>query len=126
MPMSTFANQFERRFIPLLGVLLSCTCGPMVSSSRAAALGEFESATDVGVIEVKGSSEFLPDKGQYRITGSGANIWAKEDAFQFLSKKASGDLALSMDVGWVGEGKVKIVAAKYDLDDGKVTLMESK
>ena len=26
----------------------------------------------------------------------------------------------------VGEGKVKIVAAKYDLDDGKVTLMESK
>jgi carbonic anhydrase len=26
----------------------------------------------------------------------------------------------------LGEEKVKIVAAKYDLDDGKVTLMESK
>ncbi len=26
----------------------------------------------------------------------------------------------------VGERKVKIVAATYDLDDGKVTLMESK
>jgi carbonic anhydrase len=26
----------------------------------------------------------------------------------------------------VGEGKVRIVAAKYDLDDGKVTLMESR
>jgi carbonic anhydrase len=26
----------------------------------------------------------------------------------------------------VGEGKVKVSAAKYDLDEGKVTLMESK
>jgi len=72
----------------------------------AGAWGEFTEAADVGKIDIKGRSEFLPEKNQYRITGSGANIWAKEDAFQFLWKKVSGDLAFSMDVEWVGEGKV--------------------
>jgi len=69
-------------------------------------MGDFENATDVGKIDLKGSSEFLPDTGQYRIKGSGANIWADEDAFQFLWKKTDGDIVFIMDVEWVGEGKV--------------------
>ncbi len=68
-------------------------------------IGIFETSADIGKIELKGSSEFLPDKGQYRITGSGKNIWFAEDAFQFLHKKISGDLVFSMDVGWEAEGK---------------------
>lgn len=71
----------------------------------AAPIGIFEEATDVGKIDLKGTSEFLADKGQYRITGSGKNIWFTEDAFQFLHKKISGDLVFSMDVGWEAEGK---------------------
>ncbi|MCX5684453.1 MAG: hypothetical protein NT049_12310 [Planctomycetota bacterium] len=65
----------------------------------------FEQAADVGTIELKGSSAYLADKAQYRITGSGTNIWGEADAFQFLWKKASGDLVLRMDVAWEGEGK---------------------
>ena len=42
-------------------VLLSLWCLTTVSVS-AANLGEFENATDVGKIELKGSAEFLPDK----------------------------------------------------------------
>jgi hypothetical protein len=78
-----------------------------MAGSAHAAVGEFESATDVGRIDLKGSSEFLADKAQYRITGSGANIWAGEDGFQFVWKKTSGDILFSMDVEWIGEGKVK-------------------
>ena len=76
-----------------------------VTGLCAAPIGIFEETTDVGKINLKGSSEFLADKGQYRITGSGKNIWFAEDAFQFLHKKLEGDLVFSMDVGWEAEGK---------------------
>jgi len=76
-----------------------------VWSARAAEMGVFENAGDVGKIELKGSSEYLADKAQYRITGSGKNMWFAEDAFQFLSKKMSGDLAFSVDVGWESAGQ---------------------
>jgi Tol biopolymer transport system component len=61
---------------------------------------------DVGKVELPGRTEILPEKG-YRITGSGHNIWDKEDAFQFAARKLSGDLVFRMDVAWVGEGKAK-------------------
>ena len=73
--------------------------------AHAAGIGLFESSTDVGKIELKGSAEYLADKAQYRITGSGKNMWFTEDAFQFLSKKLSGDLVFSMEVGWEAKGK---------------------
>jgi len=74
-------------------------------SARAAEIGIFENATDVGNIRLKGSSEYVAGQVQYRITGSGKNMWFAEDAFQFLSKKLSGDLVFSMEVGWEGVGK---------------------
>ena len=76
-------------------------------SLMAAAVGDFESAADVGKIELKGSAEFDAAKAQYKVTGSGENIWKNEDAFQFLTRKMSGDLVFTMDVDWVGEGKEK-------------------
>lgn len=85
-----------------LNLGLSCAAA---WSAQAAGLGVFETATDVGASELKGSAAFLADKAQYRITGSGANIWQTNDAFQFLYKQVSGDLAFSMDVGWEGAGQ---------------------
>ena len=105
--MSTLASRIVQRFILISGVVLLSLWCLATTPVHAASLGEFENATDVGKIELKGSSEFLPDKPQYRIRGSGANIWADEDAFQFLWKKTSGDLVFSADVDWVGEGKMK-------------------
>ncbi len=84
----------------LSGIALSA-----FASLRAAPLGEFDQAADIGRISLPGSSEFLPATGMYRITGSGANMWFKEDAFQFLYKKLSGDLSFTMDVAWPAEGK---------------------
>jgi TolB protein len=74
-------------------------------SGLAAGIGDFESATDVGTIQLPGTSEYHAAQAQYRITGSGKNMWFAEDAFQFLSKRMSGDLGFSMDVGWESTGK---------------------
>lgn len=76
-----------------------------VWSAQAADLGLFETATDVGAIELKGSSEYRSDQEQYRITGSGKNIWAEADAFHFLSKRLAGDLSFTMEVAWEAAGK---------------------
>jgi TolB protein len=88
-----------------LAILLSSLALSALAPARAASLGDFAQATDVGKIARPGSAEFVPAKGQYRITGSGANIWGKEDAFQFLWKELSGDLAFTMDVAWEGAGQ---------------------
>ena len=67
--------------------------------------GEFEASTDVGQIERPGAAAFDAAKQQYRVTGSGANIWGSVDAFQFVWKKVSGDLELSAEINWQGDGK---------------------
>lgn len=74
-------------------------------AADASAVGIFESGTDVGTVELKGSTAYLPDTGQYRITGSGENVWGTQDAFHFAWKKLSGDLVLTTAVGWVSEGQ---------------------
>jgi hypothetical protein len=68
--------------------------------------GIFESNTDVGVTPQKGSIAYDDAKGEYRITGGGANIWAAADAFQFLWKRVSGDMSLTADVHFEGAGAV--------------------
>jgi hypothetical protein len=97
---------FVDSLVIVRGLLLAASLSLFASAAQAADLGIFENATDVGKIDLKGSSEYVPAKSVYRITGSGANIWGTEDAFQFLWKKVSGDLIFSMDVDWVGEGKI--------------------
>ena len=50
--------------MPVWENFLPCVWGLMSGSTYAANLGEFENATDVGLIKLKGSSEFLPDTGR--------------------------------------------------------------
>ena len=49
-------------------------------------LGLFTNSGDVGGPVLSGSALFDPSKGQYRITGAGANVWDKKDEFQFVCK----------------------------------------
>lgn len=67
--------------------------------------GKFEASADVGKVEPAGKATFDKTTGQYKITASGANIWAKLDAFHFLFRKLSGDVTLEADIAFVGEGK---------------------
>ena len=74
------------------------------AGGAAAPIGEFEAESDVGVTPRKGSAEFDAARGEYRITGGGANMWNTTDAFHFLWRRASGDLDLTTDVQLQGTG----------------------
>jgi len=74
-------------------------------SSTQPALGQFENQSDVGEVKRPGSAEFDAAKRQYRVTGSGANIWGKQDAFHFVWRKVRGDLTMAADVRFIGQGK---------------------
>jgi hypothetical protein len=86
-----------------LALLCVCVLGPDPAGDEP--LGLFESASDVGQVASKGSAAFDESRHEYRITGGGANIWGARDAFQFVWRKAAGDLTLDARVEWVGAGK---------------------
>ncbi len=67
-------------------------------------LGAFTDHQDIGATPKAGTAEFGAGTKEYRVTGGGANIWGKVDAFQFLYTKVSGDVTLTADVHFVGEG----------------------
>ena len=70
----------------------------------ALAAGPFDNSQDVGTTPKPGSAEYDAATRTYRITGGGADIWAKEDAFQFVYRKISGDVTLSADVHFLDKG----------------------
>jgi len=64
-------------------------------------LGIFTNEGSIGQTPLGGKVVFDSAKGEYRVTGGGANIWGKVDALYFVWKKVSGDVTLSADVEWV-------------------------
>ena len=70
----------------------------------AAKLGLFQNHKDIGITPKKGSAKYDSKKEEYNVTGGGANIWAKTDAFQMVYQRISGDVTLTADVHFVGEG----------------------
>jgi TolB protein len=67
-------------------------------------LGAFTNSGDVGGPARKGVTEFDGSKGQYRITGAGANMWAKEDQFQYVWREMTGNLAVTATMQFLGTG----------------------
>ena len=62
--------------------------------------GMFEGHGDLGVVLHPGSVEYDAARHTYRITGSGENLWATADAFQFVWKKMSGDGSIAADIAF--------------------------
>ena len=82
-------------------------CLTMVGNAwaeNAARLGMFEGTADVGKVGHAGSVEFHADSGEYVVTASGENVWGNADAFHFVWRKLTGDVALTASVRWWGEG----------------------
>jgi TolB protein len=67
-------------------------------------IGLFESYGDVGEVLHRGAARFSPESRNYTVTGSGTNMWFDHDAFHFVWKRVSGDLALTADVAFRGAG----------------------
>ena len=110
-------------FSGVLGVLLFAGGAPAEDQSQAR-LGVFEASGDVGTVLHAGSVEFDKAKGTYTISGSGENMWFGRDAYQFVWKKMSGDLALSADIGFVGSGgnahRKAVLMIRQSLDEDSV------
>jgi hypothetical protein len=68
-------------------------------------LGAFTNAGDVGDPARKGTTAFDASKGQYRITGSGANIWAKQDQFQYVWREMPGNFSVTATMEFLGKGE---------------------
>lgn len=60
-------------------------------------LGIFASSTDIGKT-LAGSTAYEAATGSYTVTGGGADMWGREDAFHFSWVKLSGDATLTADV----------------------------
>lgn len=80
-------------------------CALVLASAPAAAqkMGVFDADQDIGETGFKGSVSVDP-AGTYRITASGANIWADQDAFHYVWTRRSGDLHIATDFTWEGAG----------------------
>ena len=95
--------------------------GAGIALTQPKSLGVFTSDGPVGDAP-GGSAVYDAAKGEYRITGGGANVWAVADAFHFVWKQASGDLTLTADVRWSGKGAVDhrkaMLMVRQSLDPG--------
>lgn len=79
-------------------------CLLSASAFAQSGLGVFTNSGDVGGPAIKGSTEFSTANAQYRMTGSGANIWAKQDQFQFVWKEMTGNFAVTATMRFLGSG----------------------
>lgn len=108
--------------VPALSVALVAMC-PAASTPRAPEpVGEFADHGDVGAT-VGGSAGYDRTTGEYRVTGGGENIWGAKDRFHFAWRKVQGDVTMTADVRFVGEGKnphrkaCVMVRQGLDIDD---------
>src|SRR5438552_1522806 len=67
-------------------------------------VGIFENHSDVGTVLHAGTATYDPAKKTYTLSGSGENMWATADAFQFAWKKMSGDVELFALVRFLNSG----------------------
>jgi len=87
--------------LTLRQLLLVC---PLTASAFAqtGSPGIFTNSGDVGSPAIKGATEF--SNGQYRISGSGANIWAKQDQFQYVWREMTGNFTATATIRFLGQG----------------------
>jgi regulation of enolase protein 1 (concanavalin A-like superfamily) len=67
-------------------------------------LGIFTNSGDVGGPARQGSTVYDAAKHEYRMTGSGANMWAKEDQFQFAWREMTGNFTVTATLEFLGTG----------------------
>src|SRR5579863_10440644 len=88
--------------IGLRTVLFVLSCSIVTVYAQPHPTGIFTDHTDIGTLLHPGSASYDATTTTYTLTGSGANMWAAEDDFQFAWKKASGDIFLSADIALTG------------------------
>jgi TolB protein len=87
-------------------------------------VGIFENHSDVDTVLHAGTATYDPAKKTYTLTGSGENMWATHDEFQFAWKRVSGDVELTADVSFANtsgnEHKKAVLIFRQSLDTDSV------
>ncbi|MDZ7765829.1 MAG: hypothetical protein U5K00_15650 [Melioribacteraceae bacterium] len=94
-----FENKMYNNILIIL-LLILLTSVSLFSSSK-----QFVNRTDIGKIYKPGNVKYNEENNSYKITGSGENIWETSDAFYFVWEELEGDITLSANIEWIGEGK---------------------
>ena len=68
------------------------------------ALGYFEGSGDVGRPAIAGSTSYDADAQTYTVIGSGTNMWAARDEFQFAWRRMKGDFLVRTHARFLGAG----------------------
>ena len=75
----------------------------LAGAAQAAPVGTFTDVTDVGAVSRAAEASFEPETGTYTLSASGDNMWAERDAFGFVWKATTGDIAISARIEIQGE-----------------------
>ena len=84
-------------------LLLTCLFAA-AALAQTGKFGIFTNSDDVGAPPIKGSAEFDPSTRQYKITGSGTDIWAKADQFHYVWREVSGNFAVTATARFLTDG----------------------
>ena len=93
-----FGYNLDMRELFLTCLLATSAC------AQAGKFGSFTNSDDVGDPPLHGGAEFDASAGQYKITGSGTDIWAKADQFHYVWREMSGDFAVTATAKFLTDG----------------------
>ena len=85
--------------IVLLVSLLAAAALP-----QASPIGMFAGSNDVGEPPLKGGVVYDPATRQYKITGTGTDIWGRADQFHYAWREISGNFAVSATAQFLTDG----------------------
>jgi TolB protein len=88
----------------LIAVVISFQTFSATPRAGSSSLGIFADHADIGAVLHPGAAEFDRTNSTYTLTGSGENMWLGIDAFQFVWKKITGDVTLTADIAFLGDG----------------------
>jgi len=88
----------------LLSIIMVCGLWVTASGQSQSPVGIFDNHTDVGNPKKAGSAAYDQSTQEYKISGSGYNIWFGRDEFHYAYKKLKGDFILTANFEFVGKG----------------------
>ena len=94
---------FHSTYLSLL-IFIMITGNTILAQQINKVHGIFDGHSDIGNPALPGISIYDNELQTYTMEGSGTNIWAKNDEFQYLWKKIKGDFILTARIEFSGKG----------------------
>ena len=88
----------RRRPLRFATICATLSCSIPAAPALADSIGAFTQVSDIGTVSRPTDAKFDATSGAYVVGASGANMWAEQDAFGFVWKKARDDLAISASI----------------------------